>query len=173
MPMTSELPAPGTLVLGLGNPLMGDDGLGLAVLDQLRTDWELPPEIELVDGGTWGMNLLPLIEDAGRLVLIDAIRAGRAPGALVTLERNELPKYLAHKFSPHQVDLKEILALAELRGTLAQDTVAFGAEPDLIELQCGLSPLLAERVGEVASLVVARLAAWGHRCEPRTAGTNA
>jgi hydrogenase maturation protease len=47
-----------TLVLGLGNPIMGDDGVGVAALQRLRTDWTLPPEVELVDGGTWGMNLL-------------------------------------------------------------------------------------------------------------------
>ena len=70
-----------TVVIGLGNPLMGDDGLGLAALARLSEDWTVPPEVELVDGGTWGMNLLPLIEDAGRLILIDAINVGAAPGA--------------------------------------------------------------------------------------------
>ena len=61
-----------TLVIGLGNPLMGDDGAGVAALERLRDEWELPPEVELVDGGTWGMNLLPLVESAPRLILVDA-----------------------------------------------------------------------------------------------------
>ncbi len=72
------------LVLGLGNPLMGDDGLGLAVLERLREEWEMPVTVELVDGGTWGMNLLPLIEDPRRLLLIDAIRLGRRAGRRCT-----------------------------------------------------------------------------------------
>ena len=54
-----------TVVIGLGNPLMGDDGVGLAALERLRDDWDMPADVELVDGGTWGMNLLPVIEDAG------------------------------------------------------------------------------------------------------------
>ena len=86
-----------TVVIGLGNPLMGDDGLGLVVLEELRTAYALPPEIELVDGGTWGMNLLPVIEDADELILIDAIDVGEAPGAFVRLEHNRLPRYLATK----------------------------------------------------------------------------
>ena len=173
MAMTSDPRAASTVVLGLGNPLMGDDGLGLAVLERLRSEWDVPPDVELVDGGTWGMNLLPLIEDAHELILIDAIRTGAVPGTLVTLERENLPKYLAHKLSPHQIDLKEVLALAELRGTLSDTVVAIGAEPALIALSLTLSPPLETRVDAVVQLVVDRLAAWGHHCEPRVAVTDA
>src|SRR5690348_18483909 len=69
-----------TVVIGLGNPLMGDDGLGLAALARLEQEWQLPPEVELLDGGTWGMNLLPVIEDAQRVLLIDAIHADLPAG---------------------------------------------------------------------------------------------
>src|SRR5678816_3693351 len=103
-------PASRTLVLGLGNPLMGDDGAGVAALERLRDEWEIPPEVELVDGGTWGMNLLPMIEASRHLILIDAIRSGADPGDLVVLERAELPRYFSLKISPHQIDLREVLA---------------------------------------------------------------
>lgn len=173
MAKTSDPGSASTVVLGLGNPLMGDDGLGLAVLERLRCEWEVPRDVELVDGGTWGMNLLPLIEDAQELILIDAIRTGAEPGTLITLERENLPRYLAHKLSPHQIDLKEVLALAELRGTLSDATVAIGAEPALVELSFALSPLLETRVDAVVQLVVDRLGAWGHHCEPRVAVADA
>jgi hydrogenase maturation protease len=153
-----------TVVLGLGNPLMGDDGLGLAVLDRLREEWELPDAVELVDGGTWGMNLLPLIEDAGRLILIDAIRTRAPAGTVVELEREQLPRYLSHKLSPHQIDLREVLALADLRGTLPDQTVAIGAEPGEVVLSTALTASLREAVEPVALAVVARLARWGHAC---------
>lgn len=154
------------VVIGLGNPLMGDDGLGLAVLERLRGQWRFGPGVELVDGGTWGMNLLPLIEDAGGVILIDAIRAGGPPGAEVTLERDALPRSLATKLSPHQIDLQDVLALAELRGTLPRRMVAIGAEPARVELSAGLSPLLAAAVDRVADAVCRRLAAWGHEASP-------
>ena len=151
-----------TVVIGLGNPLMADDGLGLAALARLATDWRIPPDVDLVDGGTWGMNLLPLIEDAARVLLLDAIHAGAAPGALHQLDRVHIPKYLATKISPHQVDLADVLALAELRGSLPADTVAVGLEPERVEMSNELSDVVRCRLDEVADAAAAQLAAWGH-----------
>jgi hydrogenase maturation protease len=144
---------------------MGDDGFGLAVLGQIQACWQLPPEVELVDGGTWGMRLLPLIESAGRVLVLDAINAGVEPGSPVVLNRAQLPSYFSHKLSPHQIDLREVLALAELRGTMPNELVAMGAQPEQIELRSGLSAVLADRVDEIAKQAVARLVDWGHRCE--------
>ncbi len=156
-----------TVVIGLGNPLMADDGVGLAALERLRDAWDLPPGVELVDGGTWGMNLLPTIEDAGRVLLLDAIHRNDAPGTLHRLSRDELPRYLATKISPHQVDLHDVLALAELRGTLPSDTIAVGLEPERVEMIAELSPVVADGLDRLVALAVAELAAWGHRLEPK------
>ncbi|HEV2670500.1 MAG TPA: HyaD/HybD family hydrogenase maturation endopeptidase [Gemmatimonadales bacterium] len=153
------------VVIGLGNPLMGDDGLGIAVLERLRARYALPPAIELVDGGTWGLNLLPVIEDAAALILIDAIDAGVAPGTAVRIERAFLPRYLATKISPHQVDLRDVLALAELRGTLPADTVAIGLQPQTVALGDALSPLLSRELDAVTATVLEELALRGHPAE--------
>jgi len=152
------------VVIGVGNPLMGDDGFGLAVLERLRTAWEMPEGVELIDGGTWGMNLLPAIEDAGALIIVDAIDQGAPPGQDITLERNDLPRYLGLKLSPHQIDLREVLALAELRGTLPQRAVAIGVQPEVIDLATALSPRVAERVEAAATRVAWRLRRWGWPC---------
>jgi len=159
----------GTVVIGLGNPLMADDGLGLAALAQLRDGWEIPPDVELVDGGTWGMNLLPTIEDAGRVLLIDAIHKDGAPGTPYRLSREELPRYLATKISPHQVDLHDVLALAELRGTLPADTVAIGLQPERVEMIAELTAVVAANLDRVVAMAVAELATWGHELVPRRA----
>lgn len=173
MPTTCDPTSAPTLVLGLGSPLMADDGLGLAALARLDEEWEFSPPVELVDGGTWGMNLLHLIEDAPRLILLDAIRAGAAPGSVVEIERSELPRYFSHKLSPHQIDLREVLALAELRGKLPAEAVAIGIEPAVVELSTELSPQVAARLDDLALAVVNRLAHWGHRCERRPAVVHA
>ena len=152
------------LVLGLGNPIMGDDGLGLVALERLRRGWRLPRSVRLADGGTWGMNLLPLIEDAERVLFLDAIDAGRPPGTAVELEREDLPRALAHKLSPHQIDLREVLAVAELRGTLPSDMVAIGLQPARVEMACGLSPELECRLDDLLRAVVERLTLWGCEC---------
>jgi hydrogenase maturation protease len=157
-----------TLVMGLGNPLMGDDGLGLAALERMQELWEAPPEVRLMDGGTWGMNLLPAIEDAGSVLLLDAIDTGITPGSAVTLEHDRLPRYLGTKVSPHQVDLRDVLGLAELRGTLPTRTVALGLQPGRVELGMGLSPEVAAGVDGLVAAAVQLLQAWGHRCRPKT-----
>lgn len=158
-----------TVVIGLGNPLMGDDGLGLAALERLRAAWSLPLEVTLVDGGTWGMSLLPEIEDADRLVLLDAIDVGAEPGTLLVLERDQIPRYLSTKLSPHEVDLRDVLALAELRGTLSPDTVAIGLQPAVVELSSEISDAVRARLDDCVSAVVRRLEQWGMPCLPMPA----
>jgi hydrogenase maturation protease len=162
-----------TVVIGLGNPLMGDDGVGIAALERLRATWQVPEGVELVDGGTWGMNLLPIIEDAGAVLLIDAITTGAAAGTEVVVPRTRLPRYLATKISPHQVDLCDVLALAELRGTLPDRTVAVGLEPDRVEFGSELSDTLRARLDALVAAVVRQLAAWGHVCTARKAPVHA
>jgi hydrogenase maturation protease len=165
-----------TLVLGVGSPLMGDDGVGVAALSGLRSGWRFDDGVELADGGTWGMTLLPAIETAGRLLIIDAIRSGARPGDLVELGRDALPRGLATKLSPHQIDLREVLALADLRGLLPADAVAIGLEPYRVELDAGLSRQLAARLPALEERVVSRLRSWGHRARrvrPRGNGAGA
>ena len=156
----------GSAVIGLGNPLMGDDGFGLVALARLRDEWTLEG-VELADGGTWGMSLLPLIEDAERLVLLDAIAAGATPGEVVVLERDRLPIYLTRKLSPHQVDLRDVLAVAKWRGKLPAETVAIGVQPQSVQMGLELSPAVDRAVDTAVAVVIARLVQWGHRCEPR------
>lgn len=151
-----------TVVLGLGTPLMGDDGIGLAALEALREGWTFEPWIDLRDGGTWGMNVLPFVESAERLLLLDAIAAGDEPGRVVVLERDAIPRWLSTKVSPHQIDLREVLALAELRGTLPESTVAMGIQPARIEMTDALSPEVEAALPALVERVVERLVSWGH-----------
>lgn len=162
-----------TVVLGLGNPLMADDGVGIAALNRLRTTWDVPPGVRLEDGGTWGMSLLPLIETAGRLLLLDAIRLQRVPGTLHQLGWDDLPRYLALKLSPHQIDLKEVLALCEWRRSIPKEVVALGIEPARIELHPELSPEVAHAVPQLVHSAITVLEGWRHPRAPRSQGVYA
>ena len=154
-------------VIGLGSPLMADDGVGLVALERLRREYELPEGVELVDGGTWGMSLLPVIEDAEHLLFVDAINTGVPAGTVIALARDEIPRYLAMKVSPHQVDLRDVLAVAELRGTLPKETIALGLQPERVEMMVGLSPPVEHKLDSLMATIVSRLDAWGFTCRPR------
>ncbi|HEU4463800.1 MAG TPA: HyaD/HybD family hydrogenase maturation endopeptidase [Gemmatimonadota bacterium] len=149
-----------TLVVGLGNPLMTDDGIGLAALARLDSEWELPEGVELVDGGIWGLRLLPEIEDAGRLLLIDAIDVDRRAGEVIVLEIEEIPMFLSSKLSPHQVGIRDVLALAALRGRLPAETVAMGIQPARIEMGTEISDEAKASMDALLERVVSRLAEW-------------
>lgn len=159
-----------TVLLGLGSPIMGDDGLGLVALERLRERWVID-DIELVDGGTWGMTLLPVIQDADRVLVVDAIAAHQPPGSLVVLEKERLPIYLTRALSPHQVDLRDVLAVAELTGRMPEVIVAMGVQPETVSLSTELTPVVAARMDELEAAIIERLRLWGHSCEPVTTGT--
>ena len=89
------------------------------------------------------------------------------------MPRHRLPRYLATKISPHQVDLRDVLALAELRGTLPERTVALGLEPERVAFGDGVRDGLRRRLDDLVDLGVRQLAAWGHVCTPRAAPVHA
>ncbi len=154
---------------------MGDDGLGLHVLARLQAEWMFDGDVRLIDGGTWGIALLPDIEDSSRLMFLDAINTRRhAPGTVLVLEREQIPLVTDHnKLSPHQVDLREVLAVSDFRGTLPADTCAIGVVPAVLDISTELSPVVAAGVDECLARVIDRLRQWGHTCTPREAPANA
>lgn len=157
----------GTAVLGLGNPLLADDALGLVALERLREQYELDDAISVHDGGTWGMQLMPMIEESARVLFLDAIDQGQAPGTVIRLEGEAIPATLAKMISPHQLDLREVLAMTRLRGTFPDDAVAIGVQPETTITRVALSPSVAARVDDVVAAAVAQLEAWGHTVRRR------
>lgn len=156
-----------TAVLGLGNPLLADDALGLVALERLVQQYELDASVSLHDGGTWGMQLMPMIEEAERVLFLDAIDRNEAPGTLVRLEGDEIPATLSKMLSPHQLDLTNVLAMTRLRGTFPKVLVALGVQPLTTETRVALSPIVAARVDDVVAAAVAQLEAWGHTVRRR------
>jgi len=162
------------LVLGLGNPIMADDGVGLAALERLRARFVVPTGVELADGGTWGMRLLPMIEDHDRVLFLDAIDHGDPAGTLIRLEGDAIPRGIGMgKLSPHQVDLQDVLAAAALRGRLPREMVALGLQPELIEMRVGLTPVVEAGLDKLVLAAVECLAAWGMPCHPVTEPSHA
>lgn len=161
-----------TLVLGLGNVLLHDDGLGVWTVELLRRSHRFPEEVRLLEGGTLGLDLLPALDGVERLLLIDALATDGRPGRLFRLEGDEVPAALESKTSSHQVGLQDLLGTAELLGRKPPVVVLRGIEAGCLEPGTGFSPPVAAALGELAAGVLADLASWGHVAtpEPKPAG---
>lgn len=145
-------------VLGVGNPIMGDDGVGLELLAAVSTA-RPDTRIEYVDGGTGGMELLPLVQDARRLLILDAV-AGGTPGMVRTFSGDHVPRLLATKLSPHQVSLLDVFAAARLLGREPEVVEVVGVVPESVDLRVGLSAAVAASVEAGTTAAVAVLDGW-------------
>lgn len=151
-------------VLGLGNPLLTDDGVGLTVLEELRGVGPWTGELTFVDGGTWGLSLLPVLAEHDRLLVLDAVRAGYEPGTVVRGSGDAVPRLYRRPLSPHQIDLVEVLAAADLVGAVPEVLEVVGIEPLSTDGPCvRLSPPVAAAVPRAVEEALAVLDAWGYR----------
>jgi hydrogenase maturation protease len=152
------------VVLGLGNLLEQDEGFGVRVVQAL--EMELGRElrqagVELVDGGTLGLNLLPLVEDCSHLLVLDAVEAGAVPGTLVELAKEQIPLFSGIKLSQHQVTFQEVLALAGLRGNLPAQVYLIGVQPAVIASGLDLSDPVEAQLPAAIERAVEVLREWG------------
>jgi len=167
------VPSPTTLLLGLGNTLFGDEGLGIWALERLLERYRLPPEVAALDGGVLGLELLAHVEGATHLLVIDAVQTGRVPGTLVRLEGGDIQAALALKLSMHQVGFQEVLAMSALRGTTPPRLVVWGMEPATLETGLDLSETVAARLDHLVEAVVDELHHWGIAPVPNRAAGSA
>ena len=149
------------IVLGLGNILNHDEGVGVHALAALEAGLGPREGVELVDGGTMGLSLLQLVEDCDHLLILDAVNAGELPGTLVELDCDEISLYTGVKLSQHQVTFQEVLGLAKLRGKLPTHLYLIGVQPADLSVGVGLSETVAEVMPRVVVRAADVLRGWG------------
>ena len=149
------------IVLGLGNTLNCDEGLGVYALKALEARLAgHAPEVEFLDGGVLGLNLLPWVEEASHLLVLDAINARKASGTLIELQRDQIPLYTGIKLSDHQVTFQEVLGLANFRGHLPAHLHMIGAQPADLSVGVELSPAITDILPEILNRAEAILREW-------------
>lgn len=156
------------IVLGLGNTLQTDEGLGVYALAALQQQLGDVPGVEFIDGGVLGLNLLPLVEAASHLLILDAANAGQAPGTVIELARDEIPLYSGLKMSQHQLTFQEVLALASIRGLLPPNLHLVGAQPADLTVGLGMSEKIEAVMPEIVGRATAVLQTWQLLPEPVT-----
>ena len=147
-----------TVVLGLGNILHRDDGVGAQVLGRLRADPRVPADVSLAEGGTLGLELLPYIWDCARLIVIDAVDVGANPGTLVRMSGEEL-NALPGNSSVHQLGVSDLLVALRMLAEREPDVVLLGVQPENTDWSPDLSSSIAATVDSLVEATLRELQA--------------
>ncbi len=148
------------LILGVGNILLSDEGVGVRVVEELRRRYAFPPNVEVVEGGTAAFQLLTLIEEADHLIVVDAAELGAAPGTIFRAEFREGGARFASKTSLHEVGLLEVLSLAQLHSR-CPPTVIIGMQPKDFSPSLSLCPELEASIPSAVEAVLAEMEKLG------------
>lgn len=145
-----------TLLLGVGNLLLSDEGVGVRTIEALEQRFSFPDGVVLQDGGTSGMELLEVMASRDLIVVIDAVQSDSEAGSLFILEDNDVPAYFTERLSPHQLGLADVLMALQMTDEFPRKLVLLGIEPASLAPGMVLSPVVA-RAMEAAITQVIRI----------------
>ena len=147
------------LVLGLGNILLSDEGVGVRAVEELQRRYDCSEAVEIVDGGTVGFELLPYFDERSHILIVDAVKADNKPGTIVRID--DPPAYFRARTSPHQIGLADVMGLAVITDNLPDNIALFGIEPKQLSTGLTLSNEVAQNLSRLVDMVVAELEAIG------------
>lgn len=153
------------LVLGLGNILLQDEGVGVHAVNAIKERYTFSPDVEIVDGGTLGLDLLRFFEGREKVLIVDAVDFGKAHGYTGILEDNEIPSVLQAKLSVHHIGLSDILFALKLKGTMPPKVRLIGIQPELTDvLGLDMTEPVRSRLDEIIDMAITTLREWGITC---------
>ena len=154
-------------LLGLGSLLMQDEGVGIHAVRYIQEQYDTPG-LEIIDGGTGGMDLLPFIENRDRLLVLDAANFGKEPGYIGVLRNEEVPALFGVKASLHHLGLADVLAAAQLMDMAPKEICLIGVQPQTIALGLELTELIQKKLPDLVALTIKQLEDWGVECREKT-----
>ena len=144
-------------LLGVGNILLKDEGVGVRVIEQLDKIWRFPDHVRLVDGGVLGMRLMGIVADTDILIVVDAVQNNHPPGTLYRLAGDQVPRRVLAKQSMHQLDLPEVLALCSAIDH-TPETIVIGIEPeDIHTMDMELTATISGKIDDLMAMVLDEL----------------
>ena len=145
------------LILGIGNILLKDEGIGVRVAEKMMK-MSLPPDVEVLEGGVKGLDLVYYIEDRKKVIVVDTVKAGAAPGTLFRFTDNDLAKKKGFIRSAHGIDFSDVVSIARFQGNKAE-IVFLGIEPESLDASMELSPLIEKNIPVLINLVLKEIGA--------------
>ncbi len=163
------------LVLGIGNLLWADDGFGVRAVEELQRRYHVPEDrVRLVDGGTQGLYLVPMLQAARRVIVFDAVDYKLAPGTLKVLRGDEVPRLGGGKIDMHQTSFQDVLATVDILGNAPDEIVVIGVQPAVLDaFGASLSDPVRDALSAALAVAVEQLAAWDAPARPRTGTPDA
>lgn len=141
----------GTLVLGLGNTLLGDDGIGVRVVERLQGE-SLKAEVK--NGATLGLSLLETLKSRRKVIVVDAVDMGKVPGSVARFSARELLTLSeSRSFSLHEIGLLEVLKIGQSLNEDFGNVIIFGIQPKELHAIERLSPEVEEKIAEVVEMI--------------------
>jgi hydrogenase maturation protease len=160
-------------LIGLGNLLLRDEGVGVHAVEALKKKYDFPEEVRLLDGGTLGLDLLHMIEGMDRVLFVDAVDLKEKAGTITVIEGEGLPSLLEPKLSLHHVGLADLLLASSFLGTRPAEIALVGIQPETLEIGLELSPTIQERFDKLLETVLEKLREWGLEIKAKGAKESA
>ena len=148
-------------VLGIGNIILSDEGFGVRVVEFLEKNFTFPKNVQLIDGGTLGVELTHFVTGTKRLLIIDSINGGAEPGEIFHLRDDEIKNHFAQKISAHEIGIQDVLTMLELSGKKIPRIELIGAQPYSLEAGTELTEPMQKLLPIFADKAVEILKSWG------------
>ncbi len=153
-----------TTVIGLGNILLKDEGIGVHAIRAIRERYSFSPEVEIIDGGTLGLDLLHFFEGRDRILLVDAVDFRKDPGYIGVMEDDEIPSSLFAKLSVHHIGLSDVLFAAKLLDYTPSKIRLIGIQPQSLEVGLEMTECISGKMDQLISLIIQTLKEWNIEC---------
>ncbi|WP_026765658.1 HyaD/HybD family hydrogenase maturation endopeptidase [Selenomonas ruminantium] len=152
-------------ILGIGNVILRDEGFGVRVAEYLDKHYEFPDSVQIVDGGTLGIELTQYVTGTEKLLVIDSINGGAEPGTTFRFHNDDVMEHFQDKLSAHEVGIQDVLGLLTVTGHKIPDVVVIGAQPYDVEAGVELSDGMMKLLPQMVEQALKELKNWG--IEPR------
>jgi hydrogenase maturation protease len=154
-------------IIGLGNILLSDEGVGVHVINIVKERYTFSPGVEIIDGGTMGLDLLPLFEGRDKILIVDAVDFGKDPGYIGILENDAIPSALNSKLSVHHIGLSDVLFASKLIGISPSEICLIGIQPKSLDVSLEMTEEIKGKIETVIDLILRKLKEWKIECALR------
>lgn len=151
-------------LIGLGNILLKDEGVGVHAANTIKQRYAFSPNVEIIDGGTMGLDLLSIFEGLDKVLIVDAVDFGKDPGYIRIIENDDIPSVLNSKLSVHHISLPDVLFAAKLMDVSPPEVCLIGIQPESLDVGLDMTDRISSKLDELMEMIIKKLKEWGVKC---------